>query len=126
MIFCLFLIFSFLKGATIPLDGRGIVVKGFEKGNFVGPTVIANVKPTMECYKTEIFGPVMNVMFVNTLDEAIDVINKNPYGNGTAIFTSNGATARKFQHEVDVGQIGINLPIPGLCNLLKHFAFSLC
>ena len=66
----------------------------------------------MECYREEIFGPVLNVMFVDSLDEAISVINSNMYGNGTAIFTSNGATARKFQHEVDVGQIGINLPIP--------------
>lgn len=66
----------------------------------------------MECYKEEIFGPVLNIMFADTLDEAISIINNNPYGNGTAIFTQSGASARKFQHEVDVGQIGINLAIP--------------
>lgn len=103
---------SVKEGATLALDGRGLRVQGFEKGNWVGPTVISDVKPNMECYKTEIFGPVMNVMFVDTLDDAIRVINANPYGNGTAIFTQSGAAARKFQHEVDVGQIGINLPIP--------------
>lgn len=96
----------------VSLDGRGVTVKGYEKGNFVGPTVITNVQPGMECYKEEIFGPVLNIMFADTLDEAISIINNNPYGNGTAIFTSSGASARKFQHEVDVGQIGINLPIP--------------
>lgn len=71
------------------------MVKGFEKGNFVGPTIIAGVTRHMECYKEEIFGPVLNVMFVDTLEDAIEVIIKNPYGNGTAIFTSNGASARK-------------------------------
>lgn len=103
---------SAAEGATIALDGRGAIVPGFERGNFVGPTVISNVKPGMECYEQEIFGPVLNIMFVETLDEAIRTINANKFGNGTAIFTTNGATARKFQHEVDVGQIGINLPIP--------------
>lgn len=100
------------EGATIALDGRGLKVAGCPNGNWVGPTVISGVRADMECYKTEIFGPVLNIMFAETLDEAIAIINRNPYGNGTAIFTSNGATARKFQHEVDVGQIGINLPIP--------------
>merc|ERR1712072_593338 len=66
----------------------------------------------MEAYKTEIFGPVLCVISVDTLDEAIELINKNPYGNGTAIFTNNGATARKFTAEIDVGQVGVNVPIP--------------
>jgi malonate-semialdehyde dehydrogenase (acetylating)/methylmalonate-semialdehyde dehydrogenase len=100
------------EGANLVLDGRKLVVKGYEKGNFVGPTIIADVKPNMECYKEEIFGPVLCVLTVDTLDDAINMINANPYGNGTAIFTTNGATARKFTHEIDVGQIGVNVPIP--------------
>ncbi|XP_053119869.1 methylmalonate-semialdehyde dehydrogenase [acylating], mitochondrial isoform X4 [Hemicordylus capensis] len=100
------------EGATILLDGRKIRVKGFENGNFVGPTIIAKVQPDMTCYKEEIFGPVLVVLEADTLDEAIDIVNKNPYGNGTAIFTTNGATARKYSHLVDVGQVGVNVPIP--------------
>eukprot|EP00800_Vazella_pourtalesii_P021670 TRINITY_DN8164_c0_g1_i1.p1 TRINITY_DN8164_c0_g1~~TRINITY_DN8164_c0_g1_i1.p1 ORF type:complete len:520 (-),score=113.19 TRINITY_DN8164_c0_g1_i1:110-1669(-) len=100
------------EGAQVVLDGRDIKVSGFEKGNFVGPTVVSGVKPSMECYREEIFGPVLLTMNVDTLDEALQVINDNRYGNGTAIFTSNGATARKFQNEVDVGQVGVNVPIP--------------
>ncbi|XP_031836218.2 putative methylmalonate-semialdehyde/malonate-semialdehyde dehydrogenase [acylating], mitochondrial isoform X1 [Nomia melanderi] len=98
--------------ATLALDGRGLVVKGFEKGNFVGPTVLADVKPTMQCYTEEIFGPVLLCIFTNTLDEAIDIINKNTYGNGTAVFTTNGATARTFVNRIEAGQVGINVPIP--------------
>jgi len=100
------------EGAKVLLDGRKITVPGYKNGNFIGPTVIHDVKPNMRCYKEEIFGPVLVSMSVNTLDEAIKVINDNPYGNGTAIFTTNGATARKFTQEIDVGQIGINVPIP--------------
>lgn len=100
------------EGAKLALDGRGIIVPGFEKGNFVGPTVITDVQTHMECYKEEIFGPVIVCLFVDTLDQAIQMINSNPYGNGTAIFTTNGATARKFANEIDVGQVGVNVPIP--------------
>lgn len=100
------------EGAKIILDGRNITVPGYEKGNFVGPTIITNVTPNMQCYKEEIFGPVLVCLSVDTLDEAINVINNNPYGNGTAIFTNNGATARKFINEIDVGQVGVNVPIP--------------
>jgi len=100
------------EGANVVLDGSHVTVKGYEKGHFVGPTVIAGVKPSMTCYKEEIFGPVLCVLEAKTLDEAIDLINKNPYGNGTAIFTTNGATARKFTQQIDVGQIGVNVPIP--------------
>ena len=100
------------EGAQVPLDGSNITVPGFENGNFVGPTILAGVKPNMTCYREEIFGPVLVVMEAENLNEAIEIINNNPYGNGTAIFTSNGATARKFTNEVDVGQIGINVPIP--------------
>lgn len=100
------------EGAKCILDGRNIVVPGFEKGNFVGPTILTDVKPSMECYREEIFGPVLVILSVDTLDDAINLINSNPYGNGTAIFTTNGATARKFTQEIDVGQVGVNVPIP--------------
>jgi len=100
------------EGATILLDGRNVVVEDYPNGNFVGPTIISNMNTDMEAYKKEIFGPVLCVVNVDTLDEAIELINKNPYGNGTAIFTNNGATARKFTAEIDVGQVGVNVPIP--------------
>ncbi|RUS26938.1 methylmalonate-semialdehyde dehydrogenase [Jimgerdemannia flammicorona] len=100
------------QGAKLLLDGRGIVVPGYEKGNFVGPTVLAEVKPHMECYKEEIFAPVLVSLNAETLDDAIEIINGNPYGNGTAIFTTSGAAARRFESEIDVGQVGINVPIP--------------
>ena len=100
------------EGAKLELDGRNIKVAGYEQGNFVGPTIFSGVKPDMKIYTNEIFGPVMCIVGVNTLDEAIDLVNKNPFGNGTGIFTQSGAAARKFQHEIDVGQVGINVPIP--------------
>uniref|UniRef100_A0A8W8I840 Aldedh domain-containing protein n=1 Tax=Magallana gigas TaxID=29159 RepID=A0A8W8I840_MAGGI len=100
------------QGAKILLDGRDVKVPGYEKGNFVGPTILHYVKPEMKCYTEEIFGPVLVSMEVDTLDDAIKLINANPYGNGTAIFTTNGATARKYTMEIDVGQVGVNVPIP--------------
>ncbi|KAI5643236.1 aldehyde dehydrogenase family domain-containing protein [Phthorimaea operculella] len=100
------------EGAQLALDGRGVKVSGFEKGNFVGPTILTHVTPSMECYKEEIFGPVLVCLFADTVQDAIQMINNNPYGNGTAIFTTNGATARKFAAEIDVGQVGVNVPIP--------------
>lgn len=100
------------EGAKLLVDGRGVKVPNYPNGNFVGPTVMTDVKGNMECYREEIFGPVLQVMTMDTLDEAIEFINSNPYGNGTAIFTTNGAYARKFEHEIDVGQVGINVPIP--------------
>ncbi|XP_070536166.1 probable methylmalonate-semialdehyde/malonate-semialdehyde dehydrogenase [acylating], mitochondrial [Ptychodera flava] len=100
------------QGANIILDGRDISVAGYEKGNFVGPTILTDVEPNMTCYTEEIFGPVLVVLSVDTLEDAIQLINNNPYGNGTAIFTTNGATARKFTNEIDVGQVGVNVPIP--------------
>ncbi|KAF3503853.1 hypothetical protein F2Q69_00040344 [Brassica cretica] len=99
-------------GAKLLLDGRNIVVPGYEKGNFIGPTILAGVTPDMECYKEEIFGPVLVCMEASSFDEAIDILNRNKYGNGAAIFTSSGAAARKFQMEIEAGQIGINVPIP--------------
>jgi malonate-semialdehyde dehydrogenase (acetylating)/methylmalonate-semialdehyde dehydrogenase len=100
------------EGAKLELDGRTIKVPGYEKGNFIGPTIFSAVTPAMKIYTTEIFGPVMVIVGVNTLDEAITLINNNPFGNGTGIFTQSGAVARKFQNEIDVGQVGINVPIP--------------
>ena len=100
------------EGAELVLDGRNPQVAGYEKGNFVAPTIFSGVTPEMSIYREEIFGPVLCVMQVDTLDQAIELINANPNGNGTAVFTRSGAAARHFQEEIDVGQVGINVPIP--------------
>jgi len=100
------------KNGKLLLDGRGVKVDGYPNGNWVGPTIIDHCTADMQCYKEEIFGPVMNIVRVNTLQEAIDFINANPWGNGTSIFTKNGHSARKYQTEIEAGQVGINLPIP--------------
>lgn len=100
------------EGAKLELDGRDIKVAGYEAGNFIGPTIFSGVTPEMTVYTTEIFGPVMLILCVDTLDQAIRLINDNPFGNGTGIFTQSGAIARQFQSEIDVGQVGINIPIP--------------
>jgi len=100
------------EGAKLELDGRGIKVAGYEKGNFVGPTVFSAVKPGMTIYDQEVFGPVLSLVGADSLEQAIEIINANPNGNGTAIFTQSGAAARRFQEDIDVGQVGINLPIP--------------
>jgi len=100
------------QGARLAVDGRGVVVPGHDNGFFVGPTVIDDVRTEMDVYREEIFGPVLSVLRADTVDEAIRVINANPYGNGTAIFTSSGEAARTFQRGVKVGMIGINVPIP--------------
>lgn len=100
------------EGAQLLVDGRGCTVDGLPDGNWVGPTVFSGVTPDMNIYKTEVFGPVLSICEVADLDEALQLVNTNPYGNGTSIFTANGAAARKYQHEVEVGQVGINIPIP--------------
>ncbi len=100
------------EGATLALDGRNISVDGYPEGNFVGPTIFTDVKPEMRIYSEEIFGPVMCVVCVDTLDDAIEFINANPNGNGTSIFTSSGWAARRYENDIDVGQVGINVPIP--------------
>lgn len=100
------------QGATLELDGRNVTVPGYENGNFVGPTVLTNVKTNNVCYTEEIFGPVLVCMQADTLEEAMGVVNSNRYGNGCALFTSSGAAARLFTHEIAVGQVGINVPIP--------------
>jgi malonate-semialdehyde dehydrogenase (acetylating)/methylmalonate-semialdehyde dehydrogenase len=100
------------QGAKCLLDGSQFSVNGYESGNWVGPTVFANVTDKMSIYREEIFGPVLSCMSVNSLDEALTLVNNNPYGNGTSIFTNSGAAARQYQRNVEVGQVGINVPIP--------------
>ncbi|HSV52822.1 MAG TPA: CoA-acylating methylmalonate-semialdehyde dehydrogenase, partial [Burkholderiaceae bacterium] len=100
------------EGATLELDGRDPQVPGHAQGNFVGPTIFSGVKPGMRIYDEEIFGPVLCLVAADTLAQAITLINANPQGNGTAVFTQSGAAARRFQEEIDVGQVGINVPIP--------------
>ncbi len=100
------------ESAVILLDGSKYKSQKWPKGNFMGPTLFDKVTPEMSIYKEEIFGPVLLCMRVKNLDEALNLINQNPYGNGTSIFTKSGAAARQFQHEVEVGQVGINIPIP--------------
>lgn len=99
-------------GATCLLDGSGCTVEGYPDGNWVGPTLFSNVTPDMSVYREEIFGPVLCLLSADTLEEAIELINDNPYGNGTSIFTASGAAAKKYQQEISVGQVGINIPIP--------------
>ena len=99
-------------GATPVVDGRGVEVPGREEGFFVGPTLLDNVEASMSVYTDEIFGPVLIVVRVPDLDSAVELINANPYGNGTAVFTSSGEVARTFQRRVTVGMIGVNVPIP--------------
>ena len=100
------------QGAVLELDGRGVLVNGYEGGNFVGPTVLSNINKKNIAYTEEIFGPVLVSLEADTLDDAIKLVNANPYCNGTGIFTQSGACARKFVHEIDVGQVGVNVPIP--------------
>ncbi len=100
------------EGAKLVLDGRKFKAVGHEKGFFLGASLFDDVKPEMTIYKDEIFGPVLAVVRVKTLDEAIKLINANPYANGTAVFTRSGGAARKFEREIEVGMVGINVPIP--------------
>ncbi len=98
------------EGATVVVDGRDLKVDG--DGFFLGPTLLDNVTPKMSVYTDEIFGPVLSILRVNTYDEALNLVNSHQYGNGTAIFTNDGGAARRFQNEVEVGMVGINVPIP--------------
>jgi malonate-semialdehyde dehydrogenase (acetylating)/methylmalonate-semialdehyde dehydrogenase len=100
------------EGARLVKDGRSCEVAGYEEGFFLGTTLFDEVTPQMTIYKDEIFGPVLVVLRVETLEEAIQLINSNPYANGTAIFTRSGGAARRFQNEIQVGMVGINVPIP--------------
>jgi len=100
------------QGAKIVVDGRGLKVAGHEGGFFLGPCLIDHVTPEMSCYTDEIFGPVLSVVRVGTYDDALALIHGHHYGNGTAIFTNDGGAARKFQHDVQIGMVGVNVPIP--------------
>ncbi|PVU89404.1 hypothetical protein BB561_005374 [Smittium simulii] len=100
------------EGANILLDGRQPIVQEYPNGNFLAPTVIDNVTTNMQCYQQEIFAPVLVILRADTLDEAIEITNRNRYGNGAAIFTQSGSSARKFESQIEAGQIGINVPIP--------------
>jgi malonate-semialdehyde dehydrogenase (acetylating)/methylmalonate-semialdehyde dehydrogenase len=100
------------QGATVVADGREHPLFNHSDGFFLGTSLISGVTPEMDCYRDEIFGPVLTVMQVQTYEEALALINDNPYGNGTAIFTRDGGAARQFQFEVNVGMVGINVPVP--------------
>ena len=100
------------EGAKLVVDGRGLVVKGHEDGFFLGTTLFDHVTPQMTIYQDEIFGPVLIVLRVATLEDAIALVNANPYANGTAIFTESGGAARRFENEIQVGMVGVNVPIP--------------
>src|SRR4029078_2666045 len=97
-------------GADLVVDGRGVRRDSDGAGFFVGPTLFDHVGTDMSIYTDEIFGPVLSVLRVDTYDESVAMVNANPYGNGTAIFTNDGGAARRFQNEVEVGMIGVNVP----------------
>ncbi len=100
------------EGAECLLDGSQCQVEGYPNGNWLGPTLFRAVTPKMGLYREEIFGPVLACLEVESLEEAIALVNANPYGNGTSLFTRSGGAARRYQHAVQVGQVGINVPIP--------------
>ena len=100
------------EGATLVADGRDLRVDGHDGGYFVGPTLIDHVTPEMSVYRDEIFGPVLSMVRIDHYEDAIKLVNSNQYGNGTAVFTNDGGAARKFQNEIQVGMVGINVPIP--------------
>ena len=108
-------------GASVVVDGRGVVADGAPEGFWLGPTLIDKVPTSSKVYQEEIFGPVLSVVRVKTYDEGLDLINSGAFGNGTAIFTNDGGAARKFQNQVQVGMIGINVPIPVP---VAHFSFG--
>jgi malonate-semialdehyde dehydrogenase (acetylating)/methylmalonate-semialdehyde dehydrogenase len=101
-----------LAGAKVVVDGRDVQPRGEAGGFWLGPTLFDQVSPEMEIYREEIFGPVLSVVRVETYEEAIALVNGNPYGNGTAVFTNDGGAARRFEADVEVGMIGINVPVP--------------
>jgi len=108
-------------GASIPVDGRGTTVKGYERGSFVRPTILSNVQRGSEIARTEIFGPVLSLVHVNSVDEAIELVNSGMYGNQASLFTSSGSAARKFRYEAEAGNIGINI---GVAAPMAFFPFS--
>jgi len=109
------------NGASLLLDGRGLKIEGLTDGNFIGPTILGNVTPDNEIFGTEIFGPVLSLINVNSLDDAIELINKSRYGNSACIFTKSGAAARRFRHDALAGNVGINI---GIAAPMAFFPFS--
>ena len=99
-------------GASVVVDGRGVTVAGHEAGHFLGPTVLDRVTPQMSAYCDEVFGPLLAVVRVDTLEEALALVNASPFGNGASIFTASGEAARRFSHGVEAGMVGVNVPIP--------------
>jgi malonate-semialdehyde dehydrogenase (acetylating)/methylmalonate-semialdehyde dehydrogenase len=99
-------------GADVVVDGRGVEVDGASEGFWLGPTLIDKVPLHSRVYTEEIFGPVLSVVRVNSYEDGVELINNGAFGNGTAIFTNDGGAARRFQNEIEVGMIGINVPIP--------------
>jgi malonate-semialdehyde dehydrogenase (acetylating)/methylmalonate-semialdehyde dehydrogenase len=100
------------EGAELVIDGRGVEVEDRQGGFFLGPCLFDRVRPGMSIYRDEIFGPVLSVVRARTYEEAVALVDANPYANGVAIFTRDGGLARRFQSEVQVGMVGINVPIP--------------
>ena len=100
------------QGASLKVDGRNFKMQGYENGFFVGACLFDNVTKEMEIYKQEIFGPVLSTVRTKNYEEALDLVKTNQYGNGTAIFTRDGDTARDFANKVNVGMVGVNVPIP--------------
>ncbi len=109
------------EGATLLLDGRGVTIPNYERGNFIAPTLLENVSPGSEVWQTEIFGPVLSLIRAETMDEAIAIISRHTYGNMASIFTRSGAAARRFRYEVPAGNIGINV---GVAAPMAFFPFS--
>jgi malonate-semialdehyde dehydrogenase (acetylating)/methylmalonate-semialdehyde dehydrogenase len=109
------------EGAAVPVDGRGAVIRGYDGGSFVKPTILSGVPPQGELARTEIFGPVLSLVHVNTADEAISLVNGGSYGNQASLFTSSGAAARQFRYEAQAGNIGINI---GVAAPMAFFPFS--
>ena len=109
------------RAKAFPVDGRGATVKGHEHGSFVRPTILSNVQKGSAVARTEIFGPVLSLMHVNHVDEAIELINSGAYGNQASLFTSSGSAARKFRYEAEAGNIGINI---GVAAPMAFFPFS--
>ncbi|MCG8362213.1 MAG: aldehyde dehydrogenase family protein, partial [Pseudanabaenales cyanobacterium] len=109
------------QGATALVDGRNPKVSGFEQGNFIRPTILQNIDPAGEIAQTEIFGPVLGLIHVETIEAAIDLVNRSQWGNMACLFTSSGAAARKFRYEAEAGNIGINI---GVAAPMAFFPFS--
>jgi malonate-semialdehyde dehydrogenase (acetylating)/methylmalonate-semialdehyde dehydrogenase len=109
------------EGSRLLLDGRNLTIPGYENGNFIGPTIFGDIRPEGNLLSTEIFGPVLSIMKTETLEDAISLINRNPYGNASSIFTRSGAAARKFRHDAMTGNIGVNI---GIAAPMAFFPFS--